>query len=147
MPAAHTARFILNVEQRVYVEKPWGHEDWIYNGRYCGKKLHVSKGKECSFHYYKVKDAVMHVESGKIQLTYGWDEDLSHAATITLTPDMAFHIPPGMWHKFAGIEQSVITEFSTHHNDKDVVRAGQSDSAENDDEEDSTEAASDSRKS
>ena len=23
-------RFIMNVEQRVYVEKSWGHEDWIY---------------------------------------------------------------------------------------------------------------------
>jgi mannose-6-phosphate isomerase-like protein (cupin superfamily) len=146
MPAPN-ARFILNVEQRVYVEKSWGHEDWIYNGRYCGKKLHVNKGKECSFHYHKVKDEVMYVESGKIQLTYGWDEDLSHAATITLTPDMAFHIPPGMWHKFAGIEQSVITEFSTHHNDKDVVRAGQQNGAENDDEEDGPTAASDSRKS
>jgi mannose-6-phosphate isomerase-like protein (cupin superfamily) len=134
MPAPN-ARFILNVEQRVYVEKSWGHEDWIYNGRYCGKKLHVKKGKESSFHYHKVKDEVMYLESGKIQLTYGWDEDLSHAAQITLTPDMAFHIPPGMWHKFQGLEESVITEFSTHHNDKDVVRAGQN-SAETDDDDD-----------
>jgi mannose-6-phosphate isomerase-like protein (cupin superfamily) len=133
--AAPSARFILNVEQRVYVEKAWGHEDWIYNGRYCGKKLHVIKGKACSFHYHKVKDEVMYLESGKIVLTYGWDEDLSHAATITLTPDMAFHIPPGMWHRFQGVEDSVITEFSTHHNDKDVVRAGQAAGAENDDEE------------
>lgn len=129
------ARFILNVEQRVYVEKSWGHEDWIYNGRYCGKKLHVNKGKECSFHYHKVKDEVMYLESGKILLTYGWDEDISHAAQITLTPDMAFHIPPGMWHKFQGLEESVITEFSTHHNDKDVVRAGQN-SAETDEDDD-----------
>lgn len=133
--AAPSARFILNVEQRVYVEKSWGHEDWIYNGRYCGKKLHVTKGKACSFHYHKVKDEVMYLESGKIVLTYGWDEDLSHAATITLTPDMAFHIPPGMWHKFQGLEDSVITEFSTHHNDKDVVRAGQQGGGETDDEE------------
>lgn len=126
-------RFILNVEQRVYVEKSWGHEDWIYNGRYCGKKLHVKKGKSCSFHYHRVKDEVMYLESGKILLTYGWDEDLAHAAQITLTPDMAFHIPPGMWHQFQGLEESVITEFSTHHNDKDVVRAGK----------DGTEAADD----
>ena len=69
----------------------------------------------------------MYLESGKILLSYGWDEDLTHAAQITLTPDMAFHIPPGMWHKFQGLEESVITEFSTHHNDKDVVRAGQED--------------------
>ena len=77
----------------------------------------------------------MYLESGKILLTYGWDEDVSHAAQITLTPDMAFHIPPGMWHKFQGLEESVITEFSTHHNDKDVVRAGQN-SAETDEDDD-----------
>lgn len=117
-------RFILNVEQRTYVEKSWGHEDWIYNGRYCGKKLHVNAGKESSYHHHRVKDEVMYLESGKIVLTYGWDEDLNHATQMTLTPGVAFHIPPGMWHKFQGVEDSVITEFSTHHNDKDVVRAG-----------------------
>ncbi len=117
-------RFIVNPEQRVYVEKTWGYEDWIYNGRYCGKKLGVNKGKECSFHHHRVKDEVMYLESGKILLTYGWDEDVAHAAQITLTPDMAFRIPPGMWHKFYGLENSVMTEFSTHHSDKDVVRAG-----------------------
>ena len=73
-------RFILNAEQRVYVEKSWGHEDWITNGRYCGKKLHVKKGKACSFHHHRVKDEVMYLESGKIVLTYGWDEDPTHAA-------------------------------------------------------------------
>ena len=118
-------RFILNAEQRVYVEKSWGYEDWIYNGRYCGKKLGVKKGKECSFHHHRVKDEVMYLESGKILLTYGWDDEPEQAAQLTLTPDMAFHIPPGMWHKFYGIEDSVMTEFSTHHSDKDVVRAGQ----------------------
>lgn len=130
-------RFILNAEQRVYVEKSWGSEDWITNGRYCGKKLHVLKGKECSFHHHRVKDEVMYLESGKILLTYGWDEDPAHAAQLTLTPDMAFHIPPGMWHKFYGLEESVITEFSTHHSDKDVVRAGKDGTeAEGDEEED-----------
>jgi len=118
-------RFLMNAEQRVWVEKSWGYEDWIYNGRYCGKKLGVTKGKECSFHHHRVKDEVMYVESGKIILTYGWDEDVTAAAQIALTPDMAFHIPPGMWHKFYGLENSVMTEFSTHHSDKDVVRAGE----------------------
>lgn len=125
--AAIQKRFVVNAEQRTYVEKKWGYEDWIWNGRYCGKKLFVEKGKECSFHYHKIKDEVMYLEHGKVLLTYGWDEDVKLASQLTLTPDMAFHIPPGMWHKFHGLENSMIFEFSTHHSDKDVVRAGQFD--------------------
>jgi hypothetical protein len=37
-----------------------------------------------------------------------------------MTADMAFHIPPGMYHKFQGIEESQILELSTHHSEKDV---------------------------
>lgn len=122
--ASPAKKFVLNAEQRVYVEKSWGHEDWIWNGRYCGKKLFVEKNKECSFHYHKIKDEVIYLESGKVLLTYGWDEDLNFAATLTMTPDMAFHVPPGMWHKFRGLEESTLLEFSTHHSDKDVVRLG-----------------------
>ncbi len=123
---ANPKRFVVNAEQRTYVEKSWGYEDWIWNARYCGKKLFIEKGKECSFHYHKIKDEVMYVERGKVLLVYGWDEDVKTAAQLILTPDMAFHIPPGMWHKFHGLEESMMFEFSTHHSDKDVVRAGQS---------------------
>ena len=121
--SANPKRFVLNAEQRNYVEKSWGYEDWIWNARYCGKKLFVEKNKECSFHCHKIKDEVMYLERGKILLTYGWDEDINSAAELVLTPDMAFHIPPGMWHKFRGLEESMMFEFSTHHSDKDVVRA------------------------
>lgn len=118
-------KFVINATARTHVDKTWGYEDWIWNGRYCGKKLFINKGKECSFHCHKVKDEVMYLERGKVLLTYGWDEDIRNASTLTLTPDMAFHIPPGMFHRFYGIEESLLIEFSTHHSDKDVVRAGE----------------------
>jgi mannose-6-phosphate isomerase-like protein (cupin superfamily) len=140
--AAPAKKFVLNAEQRVYVEKSWGYEDWIWNGRYCGKKLFIEKGKECSFHYHKVKDEVMYLERGKVLLTYGWDSDPEFAASLTLTPDMAFHIPPGMWHRFKGLEESMLFEFSTHHSDKDVVRLGDKeakDGADDETDEDSDE--------
>lgn len=126
-------RFVMNAEQRVYVEKSWGYEDWIWNGRYCGKKLVIDKNKECSFHYHKVKDEVLYLERGKVLLTYGWDEDVDTAATLILTADMAFHVPPGMWHKFKGMEESLIFEVSTHHSDKDVVRLGDKDEKDDED--------------
>ena len=123
--AEPTKRFILNAEQRVYVEKPWGSEDWLWNTRYCGKKLHVAKGKTSEWVYHRVRDKVFYIEKGKVLLSYGWDENDASAATLTMTPDMAFHIPPGMWHKFQGLEESVILELGTHHNEKDVLSAGQ----------------------
>jgi mannose-6-phosphate isomerase-like protein (cupin superfamily) len=125
-------KFILNAEQRVYVEKSWGHEDWIWNGRYCGKKLFVKKGGNSEWVYHRVKDKTLYVESGKVLLTYGWDADIEFAATLTLTEDMAFHIPPGMYHKFQGLDASRVLELSTHHSEKDVIAAGQEpDNADN----------------
>lgn len=118
-------KFILNAEQRVYVEKDWGHEDWIWNGRYCGKKLFVKKNKSSEWVYHRVKDKVLYVESGSILLTYGWDEDVKFAATLSMTADMAFHIPPGMYHSFKGLDDARVLELSTHHNEKDVIASGQ----------------------
>jgi hypothetical protein len=54
---------------------------------------------------------------------------------------MAFHIPPGMWHKFKGLEESMLFEFSTHHSDKDVVRLG--DKVKDDDNEENEDSAAD----
>lgn len=129
-------RCVLSAEQRVFVEKSWGWEDWIWNGKYCGKKLFVKKGKQCSWHYHKVKDEVIYVEKGRILLTYGWDDDEKNAAELIMTPGMAFHIPAGMIHRFTGQEESLLTEFSTHHSDKDVVRIGQTQEANDEDAED-----------
>lgn len=118
---AEPKRFVLNAEQRPYAEHIWGSEDYIWNARYCGKKIKVNKGKTSEWVYHKVKDKVLYVEKGKILLSYGWDDNENTAATLTMTPDMAFHIPPGMWHKFQGLEEAQMLELGTHHNDKDVI--------------------------
>lgn len=118
-------RFILNAEQRPYVEQDWGHEDWIWNGRYCGKKLLIKKSRSTEWIYHRVKDKVLYVESGQILLTYGYDVDIKFASTLTLGADAAFHIPPGMYHSVKALDESRILELSTHHSEKDVIRAGQ----------------------
>lgn len=114
-------RFVLNAEQRVYVEQPWGTEDWLWNSRYCGKKLTVRKNKTSDWACHKVRDKVLYVERGKLLLSYGWDTDDTNAATLTMTQDMAFHIPPGMWHKFQGLEETSVLELGTHHSEKDII--------------------------
>lgn len=116
-------KFILNAEQRVYVDQPWGSEDWLWNTKYCGKKLNVKKGKSSDWQAHRVRDKVLYVERGKIVLTYGWDEDPKNSAQLMMTADMAFHIPSGMFHKFEGLEESLLLEFGTHHNEKDILTA------------------------
>ena len=61
-----------------HVPKGWGYEKWIVNKpEYCGKLLFFEKGKQCSWHYHKLKDEVFYLQSGKLLVRYGDDEDLS----------------------------------------------------------------------
>jgi len=39
-----------------------------------------------------------------------------------MKPGDTIHIPTGAWHRFSGIDDSVILEFSTRHRDEDVER-------------------------
>jgi mannose-6-phosphate isomerase-like protein (cupin superfamily) len=137
--AEPTKRFILNAEQRTYVEQDWGHEDWIWNGRYCGKKLLIKKGKTTDWLHHRVKDKVLYVESGQVVLTYGYDDDVKFASHLTLGADSAFHVPTGMYHSIKALEESRLLELSTHHSEKDVIRAGQ-EPEDGADEDDSTDA-------
>ena len=36
------------------------------------------------------------------------------------------HIPTATWHRFNGLQESVILEFSTHHEDEDCERDSES---------------------
>lgn len=108
---------------RVYVEKGWGYEDWIYNGDlYCGKILFFNKGKKCSFHYHAIKDEVLYIHSGQIIMKYSEGDDLEAAEALTMTPGMAFRIIPGLRHQMIAEEDTLIYEFSTHHEDSDSFR-------------------------
>ena len=48
-------QYIVKKDQlKNFVEKVWGHEEWIANNdKYCGKKLVVKKGFRCSMHHHK----------------------------------------------------------------------------------------------
>ena len=95
------------------VPKVWGHEEWIVNSTYCGKLLHLREGMRCSLHYHERKDETFYVLSGKVRLEVG-------AFAVTLNPGDSHHIPPGTRHRFSGIDDSVIVEFSTHDDDDNV---------------------------
>jgi quercetin dioxygenase-like cupin family protein len=97
------------------VPKVWGEEHWIVNREYCGKKLVLRKGWRCSLHYHKTKDEVFYVIRGKVLLESGAD-------WLVMTPGDHHHVPPGTVHRFSGIEDSEIIEFSTHHEEADSYR-------------------------
>ncbi len=98
------------------VQKEWGGEIWMANnGKYCGKKLILKKGKRCSLHYHKTKDETFYLESGKVLLELG-DE------TKILEPGKAIKIFPGVKHRFSGLADSLIIEISTYHDDGDSYR-------------------------
>ena len=108
------------------VQKIWGIEEWIVNEKgYCGKKLTVNKGCRCSLHCHKKKAETFYVLSGS-----GWIE--THGINCFVIPGMIIDIKPGQYHRFSTIrpwgttDELVLIEFSTHHEDDDVVRKEES---------------------
>ena len=99
-----------------YVDKEWGEEIWMANTeKYCGKQLILKKGKRCSLHYYKKKDETFYVNSGRVLMEVNGSERVMSAGS-------SVRIAPKMLHRFSGLEESVIIEISTHHEDEDSYR-------------------------
>ena len=110
-------------EDTPIVSKGWGYEKWIVNKKeYCGKVLFFHKGKECSWHYHKIKDETFYIVSGALQVTYGDTDDLKRAYSITLRKGDRFYIPIGLRHKMKGLVDTELIEFSTEHFEEDSYR-------------------------
>jgi len=110
---------------RKFVSKGWGYEDWLVNKEdYCGKMLFFKKGKKCSWHYHKLKDETFYVQSGKIEMTYGFSDDMGSEKSrkIVLESGDTFYIPIGLRHQAKAILDSNVFEFSTTHFDDDSYR-------------------------
>jgi len=103
------------VETRV---KKWGREEWIANCKeYCGKLLYINLGGQSSVHYHKNKKETFYCLMGNVIFTVdGQEFDLKEPITIE----------PNTPHSFLGINQAVILEVSTHHDEGDVYRLTES---------------------
>jgi quercetin dioxygenase-like cupin family protein len=101
--------------QHKEVNKEWGKEIWIVNREYCGKKLILNKGFRCSMHYHKNKDETFYILKGKVLM----ETDNSNRVML---PGHSILITPNTKHRFTGLEDSEIMEFSTHHEDSDSYR-------------------------
>ena len=116
-------RFVLGVKTdqlENFVTKVWGHEEWIVNNaKYCGKKLVLKQGHRCSLHQHKIKDETFYILSGKVLMETEFN---GKRETLLMAPGDVKHIEIGMWHRFTGIVDSQIMEFSTFHMEEDSVR-------------------------
>ncbi len=95
--------------------KVWGEEQWIANKDYCGKLLKLSKGWRCSIHYHKNKEETFYILKGKVLMEVGDRE-------WVMNPGEKIDIKSGDKHRFTGLQNSEIMEFSTHHEEKDSYR-------------------------
>ena len=107
----------------IFVSKGWGFEKWIVNcPEYCGKLLYFAKGKQCSWHYHKLKDEVFYVQSGRLLVKYSEGDDINKAEETVLGPGDNFHVYQGLRHRMFAIEDTELFEFSTQHFDRDSYR-------------------------
>lgn len=114
--------------QQIFVPKGWGFEKWITNNKkYCGKLLYFVKGKKCSWHFHKIKDEVFYIQSGKLLVRYGWDQDIKKADQLILKKGDSFHVKPGLIHQMLALEDTEMFEFSTQHFDEDSYRIAKGD--------------------
>jgi quercetin dioxygenase-like cupin family protein len=109
-----------------FVPKGWGSELWIHNDElYCGKKMILHKGKRCSLHYHKLKTETFYVQSGKVQIELKYPD--GNEEVLILSAGDTIHLPQGTLHRFTGLEDAEIFEFSTQHFDEDSIRVEKGD--------------------
>ena len=101
-------------------EKVWGKELCVVNEeQYCGKILDLKEGFISSYHKHLNKDETFLVTEGRVLLKLENEEYI-------LQKDSVVHVSPGDFHSFEGISDAKIIEFSTHHDDADIVRQTES---------------------
>ena len=105
------------------VQKGWGYEKWICNTEeYCGKLLHIIKGKRCSWHYHTLKDETFYLQEGKVLVKYSDDNDRDNAKELIMEIGDKFHVYRGLRHQMIALEDTELFEFSTQHFDHDSIR-------------------------
>jgi cytidyltransferase-like protein len=109
----------------ITVEKPWGKEEILVNNDlYCSKKIYINYGKNFSFQYHKNKCETFYVEKGMVILDKGLDgkaldKDDNVEAWILSKGD-SITIPPLTKHRCYAMEDTIIIETSTKHEDSDT---------------------------
>lgn len=108
-------------------ERGWGYELWLANtNEYCGKILHINRGKKGSLHFHIEKKETMLLDCGEVDLRM-IDPQTGQEYVVHLFPGDSITIPRGQVHQIIAIEESEIIEFSTIHNEHDSYRVQKGD--------------------
>lgn len=109
-------------------KKGWGEEIWIINNdSYCGKILKFKKGSMFSDHFHIKKDEAWYVLEGKLELRHYNLSNADKLKSIIKKGDVV-HIPNFEPHQLLALEDSIILEVSTHHDENDSYRINKGDS-------------------
>ena len=109
-----------HIEGVSLVPKIWGYEKWLENSdKYCSKILSLNKGFQCSLHYHKMKDEMFLILKGHVRMEVG--DTVSHMREGNFV-----RIAPETPHRFTGIDNSMILEVSTYHDEGDSYRIQES---------------------
>lgn len=103
-----------------YTEKPWGHEELLFDKDNIGMKRLVIKPKQqTSFHYHTLKNEIFFVESGKAIVSFE-----KESGKKEIKKGGFVYIPKNTVHQTynPGPQSLSIIEFSSPHSNADVVR-------------------------
>lgn len=110
------------------VEKAWGAEYVLCNNEeFCGKVLVFKAGAKFSMHFHRNKREVFAMRKGSVNLIWIDTAD-ARRVVLPLGVGDVVEIPRFMPHQIEALEDSEITEFSTHHEDSDSYRVAPGDS-------------------
>ncbi|KKN78500.1 hypothetical protein LCGC14_0350320 [marine sediment metagenome] len=97
------------------VNKPWGYEKWLHEGKYVLKEIFIKKGFKTSLQYHKKKTETNYIIRGKAKLQWsivGYE--------IKKKGDY-FHVNPNEAHRVEALTDLLMIEASTPEVD-DIVR-------------------------
>jgi len=98
---------MLKTEKDIlYIDKPWGYERiWALTDKYVAKYIFIESGHKLSRQYHEKKDETIYVLAGPLCLELGPDDDHDEVVTIGLVVGEAFHVKPGVVHRFCAPEE------------------------------------------
>lgn len=105
--------------------KIWGFTQEIFNKNNVSiHRIVINKNGTCSRHYHDFKHNIFFVESGKI-LVQEWKKEYSLIDETILNAGDICSVPPKNYHKFIGLEDSVVYEiYYVELQNNDIIRDG-----------------------
>lgn len=113
------------------IQKLWGGEVvFDNNDLYCGKMLVIEPGFQCSLHLHREKRETFVCVDGSVALEVSSFNALKELDTqhVVLEVGDVWRLEPGTPHRFSSLhgKPATVIEFSTHHDDNDVLRIEES---------------------